>query len=173
MSARNTAFGLAGAALFGGACYMGYIMTKKPPTRACPNERQRREIFDKSAASWDHEIALDETLLGIRKWRKQLVSRASGNVLEVAAGTGRNFKFYNAEKVTRLVVTDFSRPMLVKALEKKGLLGTIPVEFKVQNSMQLQFPDESFDTVVDTFGETTLSRCRVGVSRYPEVTRTT
>lgn len=42
--------------------------------------------------------------------------------------------------------------MLSKALEKKDALQGIPVEFKLQNSAKLKFPDESFDTVVDTFG---------------------
>ncbi|KFH02889.1 methyltransferase domain-containing protein, partial [Toxoplasma gondii VAND] len=59
-------------------------------------------------------------LLGIRSLRKQLVTRAQGDVLEVAAGTGRNFRFYDPAKVKSLVVTDFSRLMLRKALEKKA-----------------------------------------------------
>ncbi|KFG30016.1 methyltransferase domain-containing protein, partial [Toxoplasma gondii GAB2-2007-GAL-DOM2] len=91
-------------------------------------------------------------LLGIRSLRKQLVTRAQGDVLEVAAGTGRNFRFYDPAKVKSLVVTDFSRLMLRKALEKKEALRGIPAEFKLQNSAKMKFPDESFDAVVDTFG---------------------
>ncbi|PFH33455.1 methyltransferase domain-containing protein [Besnoitia besnoiti] len=151
--AQNTLLGVAGAAAFGGACFFSYVLSKKPRANASfPSEKERKEIFDKSALAWDREIGLDEFLLGIRSWRKQLLTLAQGSVLEVAAGTGRNFQFYDPSKVQRLVVTDFSRPMLKKALEKKSTLQDIPVEFKLQNSAKLQFADESFDTVVDTFG---------------------
>ncbi|KFG37057.1 methyltransferase domain-containing protein, partial [Toxoplasma gondii FOU] len=116
------------------------------------SEQERKAIFDKNAVTWDGGIGLDEALLGIRSLRKQLVTRAQGDVLEVAAGTGRNFRFYDPAKVKSLVVTDFSRLMLRKALEKKEALRGIPAEFKLQNSAKMKFPDESFDAVVDTFG---------------------
>ncbi|EPT29169.1 methyltransferase domain-containing protein [Toxoplasma gondii TgCatPRC2] len=150
---KHTALGLAGATAFGGACFLFYVFSKKPPPQSSfPSEQERKAIFDKNAVTWDGGIGLDEALLGIRSLRKQLVTRAQGDVLEVAAGTGRNFRFYDPAKVKSLVVTDFSRLMLRKALEKKEALRGIPAEFKLQNSAKMKFPDESFDAVVDTFG---------------------
>ncbi|KFG57589.1 methyltransferase domain-containing protein, partial [Toxoplasma gondii RUB] len=150
---KHTALGLAGATAFGGACFLFYVFSKKPPSQSSfPSEQERKAIFDKNAVTWDGGIGLDEALLGIRSLRKQLVTRAQGDVLEVAAGTGRNFRFYDPAKVKSLVVTDFSRLMLRKALEKKEALRGIPAEFKLQNSAKMKFPDESFDAVVDTFG---------------------
>lgn len=41
MSARHTAFGLAGAVFFGGAYYMGYMLTLRPPARTFPTGNGR------------------------------------------------------------------------------------------------------------------------------------
>ena len=55
-------------------------------------ERVRR-LYDAAAGRYDRSIALFERLLfgGGREW---VCSRARGEVLEIAAGTGRNLPFY-------------------------------------------------------------------------------
>lgn len=84
--------------------------------------------------------------------RRQLIPKASGDVLEVAAGTGRNMEFYDSANVQSLTLIDFSREMLTQALAKKKLAEPIPVRFKVGNAAKLDFPDAQFDTIVDSFG---------------------
>ncbi|KAK1941355.1 putative methyltransferase C3B9.04 [Phytophthora citrophthora] len=81
--------------------------------------------------------------------RRFLLKKAHGQVLEVAAGTGRNLSFYPAS--TEVILTDFSRGMLdqVSKTEQQRLKSC---ELQVMSAGELVFPDEQFDTVVDTFG---------------------
>lgn len=80
------------------------------------------------------------------KVRKQVVGMASGKVLEVGVGTGKNLRFYPSDcEVTGI---DFSPGMLKKARQRaKGLKNVTLYEMDVQN---LQFPDNFFDTIVAT-----------------------
>src|SRR5437016_2473134 len=55
-------------------------------------ERQRR-VWDKRAPMYDRSMGLMEKLL-FGDGRDWVCSRASGDVLEVAVGTGRNLPFY-------------------------------------------------------------------------------
>ena len=82
-----------------------------------------------------------------------VLSHAKGRVLEVAAGTGRNFDFYPIANITSITCTDTSIPMLEQSKQRKlnAALNT-KVEFLTMDAHHLQFDDEQFDTVVDTFG---------------------
>ncbi|KAF4739310.1 hypothetical protein FOZ62_016031, partial [Perkinsus olseni] len=98
-------------------------------------------------------VRLDEYLMGITRWRRQLIANAEGDVLEVAVGTGRNFQFYNAKQVASVTAIDFSRRMLETAESKRHLVDPIPLHLKSGNCASMkEFPDKAFDTVVDTFG---------------------
>jgi ubiquinone/menaquinone biosynthesis C-methylase UbiE len=83
------------------------------------------------------------------KWRKRAFDYLEGeNILEVGVGTGKNLDFYPPEK--RWTAIDFSPGMLNKAkikLEKKRINVDL-IEMDVQ---ELQFEDQSFDTVLATF----------------------
>ncbi|KFG29997.1 putative transmembrane protein, partial [Toxoplasma gondii GAB2-2007-GAL-DOM2] len=58
---KHTALGLAGATAFGGACFLFYVFSKKPPPQSSfPSEQERKAIFDKNAVTWDGGIGLDE-----------------------------------------------------------------------------------------------------------------
>lgn len=81
--------------------------------------------------------------------RQWACSQARGEVLEVAAGTGRNLSHYPAD--ARLVVTDFNEPMLDIARSRAAHLGR-EVEFQLADAGALDFADESFDTVLCTLG---------------------
>ncbi|KAI8074381.1 hypothetical protein BC940DRAFT_288101 [Gongronella butleri] len=75
-------------------------------------------IWGQVASSYDKEIGMDETVMGIGLLRWWLVSQAKGDVLEVSAGTGRNFGYYNPDKVTSLLVTDDHAAMVDAAKTK-------------------------------------------------------
>ncbi len=87
-------------------------------------------------------------------WRKRAAQvAASGggsHWLEVCSGTGE--MAVNLQKLagadTRVVVTDFSLPMISRASEKEGLrTATI----SLADSLQLPFPENTFDLVVISF----------------------
>ena len=71
-------------------------------------ERVRRH-YDRNAESYDQVIAWIERVLfgGGREW---VGSRVRGEVLEIAAGTGRNLPFY--PKDVRLTAVELSLEML-------------------------------------------------------------
>lgn len=127
---------------------------------------ERKRIFDGLAPTWDRITWLDEITSRIWWYRRSLVRNyARGNVLEVGAGTGANVGYYKAapvgavnneapdevpDGVTHLTLLDFSREMLSLAKNKKR--EDIPMKLKVGSASELKFEDNSFDSVVDTFG---------------------
>jgi ubiquinone/menaquinone biosynthesis C-methylase UbiE len=60
---------------------------------------ESREIADKydQFARWYDWVEGVPDLLGVSRLRHQLLRRASGNVLEVAVGTGKNLRYYPRE----------------------------------------------------------------------------
>jgi len=85
--------------------------------------------------------------MGMRSRRKKLLGEASGSVLEVGIGTGKNLPFYHeGVEVTGI---DVSSGMLSRAMERLSSLTVeaVLVEADVQ---ELPFDDDSFDTVVGT-----------------------
>jgi ubiquinone/menaquinone biosynthesis C-methylase UbiE len=76
-------------------------------------------------------------------------SQASGDVLEVAVGTGLNFDAYPHD--VRLTGIDTSEQMLAIASNRARELGR-EVELRKGDAHVLPFADATFDTVVCTFG---------------------
>jgi methyltransferase OMS1, mitochondrial len=116
---------------------------------------QRNRTFQKVAEFYDSQIGRDEAVMGINWLRWMLLrSHATGTVLEVGAGTGRNLSFY-PNAVDRVVLADASDRMLMQAKTKLRELNEAErkrfatIEADASN---LEFPDSCFDTVVDTFG---------------------
>ena len=81
--------------------------------------------------------------MGIKKARTILIKRASGDVLELGAGTGANLIHYDFNQVKSLVVTDRTRSKHLKLMEDK-------VSFVQADATALPFPNQQFDTVVHT-----------------------
>lgn len=75
-------------------------------------------------------------------------SRAEDDTLEVAIGTGLNIPHYPVE--VTLTGIDLSPEMLAIARQRAEQLGR-PVELQEGDAQNLQFPDETFDTVVCTY----------------------
>ncbi len=101
------------------------------------------EKWDKAAAHFDFMNAGVERRYGRHK--RALFAKSRGKVMLVAAGTGLDFPLFLPD--LDIVAIDFSPKMVeqakLKAAEYGGHLEV--VEADVQD---LQFPDESFDTVV-------------------------
>jgi len=105
-----------------------------------------REKYDGFARRYA-VIEFPQELLGVRKLRSRMLRKASGDVLEVAVGTGINLPHYPAG--CRVTAVDISPAMLDIAGERTRKLG-MDVAFRVMNAEALEFTDESFDTVVST-----------------------
>jgi len=99
------------------------------------------------AAYYDRMLSTAEEA-GLRAWRADLLADASGEVLEVGAGTGLNVAHYGPG-VTRLVLAEPDRFMRPK-LERRAESASVPVEVSDSGVDPLRFPDESFDVVVST-----------------------
>ncbi|KAK9909128.1 hypothetical protein WJX75_007574 [Coccomyxa subellipsoidea] len=114
--------------------------------------------WDEIADSYDGELGLDETLMGLNFFRRWLVRRAQGDVLEVSAGTGRNLPYYRYDKLNSLTVTDSSKYMLWHASQKyrdrqAAKNSSLPSQVSgVFATRTHAYAENSFDTVVDTFG---------------------
>jgi ubiquinone/menaquinone biosynthesis C-methylase UbiE len=116
------------------------------PRTAKDPERLRR-YWDKHSRSYDQQMAFfDRKLFGdSRQW---VCGRAVGDVLEVAVGTGLNLDHY-PDDVT-ITGVDLSPAMLEHARRRADASGR-EVTLQVGDAHRLEFPDDSFDTVVCTF----------------------
>lgn len=105
-----------------------------------------RERYERLAHRYDLMEAIPEVLV-IRRLRRRLLARARGEVLEVAAGTGRNLACYPPG--CRITAVDASPAMLEIARRRAARLR-LDVEFHLMDGQALRFPDARFDTVVST-----------------------
>jgi len=85
--------------------------------------------------------------MGIRELRRKIISRATGDVLEIGAGTGVNLKHFNPEKINSMVISDYS---LNKDLYRRIAPLHCPVSLMSADVQALPFPDETFDSVIST-----------------------
>jgi ubiquinone/menaquinone biosynthesis C-methylase UbiE len=126
-----------------------------------------RRYWDKQARSYDRDMRFWERILfgDTRAW---VCSQATGDVLEVAIGTGLNLCHYPKE--VRLTGIDWSTEMLERAGRRATELGRI-VDLREGGAQALQFPDASFDTVVCTFSLCTIPDERKAIAEMARVLR--
>eukprot|EP00943_MAST-04B_sp_MAST-4B-sp1_P009430 g9430.t1 len=123
-------------------------------TNCSISEQQRRDAFDNGAVMYDEDIGTDEIVMGLPLFRRFLIGwNSQGRVLEVAAGTGRNLKYYDFDKVS-LTSLDCSREMnkISEAKAKQLKIPKTRFQSFVMDGEKLRFDDNTFDTIVDTFG---------------------
>ena len=109
------------------------------------NEEIRRK-YHKFARWYDLLEGVPE-VCGVKQLRRRLLQRASGRVLEIAVGTGKNLRYY--QKTCQITGVDLSPAMLKMARKRAGRLG-VQATFLEMDAAILAFPDHCFDTVVDT-----------------------
>ena len=104
-------------------------------------------IHNRAARDYINSEWSREVVFGVAKIRKKLFSQAHGDVLDVGCGYGMNFPYLtHAASITGI---DFSAVMLERA--HKTIRGTgIQVNLREGDAEALQFPDDSFDTVIST-----------------------
>jgi ubiquinone/menaquinone biosynthesis C-methylase UbiE len=113
---------------------------------ALPTQEEIRLKYNRFAPWYDLAEGLPD-LLGMKNLRRTLLQRASGRVLEVAVGTGKNLPYYPT--MCQITAVDVSLTMVTRARRRADKLG-LHVHFQVMDAVHLGFPDQHFDTVVDT-----------------------
>jgi ubiquinone/menaquinone biosynthesis C-methylase UbiE len=126
-----------------------------------------RSHYEKTARNYNRQIGFFERVLfgGGREW---VCSQAEGDVLEIAAGTGRNLRHYPPS--VRLTTIELSPSMLEIARREAAALG-LDADLRVGDAQVLEFPDDSFDTVVCTLGLCTIPDDRAAVREVKRVLR--
>jgi ubiquinone/menaquinone biosynthesis C-methylase UbiE len=93
---------------------------------------------------------LDRLFAG--RYRRRQFENVDGRVLDVACGTGRNFRYLSES--SEVIGIDISGEMLTHArteLSRRNLDGTV----HQMDAQALDFPDDSFDTVISSFSTCT------------------
>lgn len=87
----------------------------------------------------------------IARQRAKIVPQASGLVLEIGFGSGRNLGFYDPARVTKLIATEPEAG--IRALgEAAARTAAVPVEVRPDAAEALtSLPDRSVDAVVCTY----------------------
>ncbi len=116
-------------------------------------QEQIRQEYDEAAPWYDVKISIVEGLTGIATMRRELLRKATGKVLEIAVGTGRNFPYY--QKDCAITAIDPSPQMLERARRRAEKLH-MHVHLQTMDAQDLVFSDHSFDTVVSS-----LSLCTI------------
>ena len=129
--------------------------------------QRRAAYWDKQAGRYDRAMDFwDRHLFGdSRPW---VCGRAAGDVLEVAVGTGRSLPHY--PDGVRLTGVDWSPAMLAIARERAAALGR-DADLRQGDAQALDFPDESFDTVVCALGLCAIPDDRHAVAEMTRVLR--
>ena len=130
-----------------------------------------REISEKydRFARWYDLVEGVPNLLGVRKLRRRLLRHASGNVLEVAVGTGQNLTYYPPD--CRIIAVDVSREMLNVARQRAAKLS-MDMSFLLADAEALPFPDKTFDTVVSSLTACTFPNPVAALQEMARVCRT-
>lgn len=130
---------------------------KTCPPPYIPNSEKMSEVdlqstYNEIALAYDKKVWFDQYILGVALQRRRLMSQARGVILDVACGTGSNFSMLPA--TSEIIAIDLSSSMLELA-QKKATSLNLNIKTKVMDAQQLEFPDESFDTVVSALSTCT------------------
>lgn len=109
---------------------------------------------------WMNRVALGRKALD--PFRKATAGQAYGVVLEVGAGTGENFAYYQAANVVRVDAVEPDKTMRQYAYNR-AKHAHVPVKLIAAAAEHLPFEDASFDCVVATLVFCSVSDPRAGM----------
>jgi ubiquinone/menaquinone biosynthesis C-methylase UbiE len=130
-----------------------------------------KEISEKynHFARWYDVVEGIPDFLGVRKLRQRVLRQASGKVLEVAVGTGKNLPYYPHR--CRIIAVDVSREML-KIARKRAAKLRLNTFFVLADVERLPFSDKSFDTVASSLTTCTFPEPVIALQEMARVCRT-
>lgn len=121
-----------------------------------------------TALLYDKVLALGERA-GMADRRRALIAQATGDVLEIGAGTGLNAVDYR-EDLSRLVLTEPEKFMAQRLKKRVEQLG-VEAEVAVAPAEALPFDDASFDCVVATLVLCTVQDPQAAIDEIVRVLR--
>jgi ubiquinone/menaquinone biosynthesis C-methylase UbiE len=113
---------------------------------------QLQSAYDAIAKQYEKKIWFDQHILGVARLRRNLLSKASAEILEVACGTGQNFPLFAPN--SEITAVDLS-PNMLKIARANATKHGLNVNLVVMDAEKLEFPDGIFDTVVSTLSTCT------------------
>lgn len=97
--------------------------------------------------------------------REKILPNAKGVTLEIGIGSGLNLPYYNKAQVQKIIGIDPTPNK--KALDLASSKNEIPFEFIQKSAEEIDFPNNTFDTIVSTYTfctipdfEKTIQECR-------------
>jgi ubiquinone/menaquinone biosynthesis C-methylase UbiE len=141
-----------------------------PPTVVDPGSLSTdrvRDFYDRTASRYNRQIRLAERVL-FGDGRRWVCSQATGDVLEIAVGTGLNLRYYSRD--VRLTGIEISPAMLALARQEAAALGST-AGLREGDAQALDFDDESFDTVTCTLSLCTIPHDRGAIREVHRVLR--
>ena len=126
-----------------------------------------RDIYD-GMSSWWRWSSIYDSLTGMNRLRSRQFRDVSGHVLDVACGTGENFKYLSkAESITAI---DLAPGMVEEARKRAARMG-IEVVVEIADVAALPFDDDVFDTVVTAYSSCTFIDHLAAYREMERVTR--
>ena len=110
-------------------------------------KNKSKQYYDRNAAVYDKILSPVEKTLS--KWRRRLLKDAQGKTLEIGIGTGKSLPDYPNRNGVSITGIDSSENMLKYARRRANGYTHINQLLKMDAEV-LNFPDNSFDTVVAT-----------------------
>ena len=102
------------------------------------------------------------------KQRQKIVPMAKGKVLEVGIGSGLNMPFLNINKINSLIGIDPSEELI--QLAEKRIDDSMPdIDFLISKAEEMQFNDNTFDTVLMTYTLCTVEDVHASLSEIKRV----
>src|ERR1700693_6363784 len=98
------------------------------------------------AAIYDKMLASEEKKF-LGAIRAEMLKDVTGNVLEIGAGTGVNFQYYQPGAHVTAIEPD---PYMLQRAQKRASEAHTDIDLRRVAAEELPFPDASFDFVIDT-----------------------
>eukprot|EP00405_Crypthecodinium_cohnii_P022175 CAMPEP_0206469524 /NCGR_PEP_ID=MMETSP0324_2-20121206/30338_1 /ASSEMBLY_ACC=CAM_ASM_000836 /TAXON_ID=2866 /ORGANISM="Crypthecodinium cohnii, Strain Seligo" /LENGTH=303 /DNA_ID=CAMNT_0053943313 /DNA_START=184 /DNA_END=1095 /DNA_ORIENTATION=- len=136
-----------------------------------PSEVQRLEVFRYLAKDWDTVVGFKEKR-GADSYRHEMLKAAKGDVLDVACGVCPSLLILKTvEGVKSFVGVDIVEEMVEEAKPRLEQPYPFPARVEVGNAHKLNFPDNSFDTVICTMCLCSLEDPAKGLEEMARVCR--
>ena len=120
--------------------------------------------WDEASRTYDFFTFGEDRRLGPHKQR--LFSKARGETLLVAAGTGNDFKFFPPGM--HITGIDIS-PQMIERARRKAASYSGRIDLAVKDACSLDLPDSSFDSIVTVFTFCSVPRPIVGLRELHRV----
>ncbi len=143
-------------------------MHQSPNETGAAVKAETMKQYEKFAPWYDLVLGILE-FLGVKNLRRRLLHGASGRVLEIAVGTGKNLQYYSGG--CKITAVDLS-PAMLEIARKRGIALSLHAAFLVMDGETLAFRDQSFDTVVDSLTLCTFPDPVVALREMARVCRT-